>query len=364
MKQTGHEKQLFNHLSCSFHRFYDCWNLQYKAPLQVKFRKHLNRLRNNAKLLIVYGGLTNLEMNDLDLLACIIPEITDSYRITAIVTLALMIPISVVTIFGNVLVIIVLVKNKRIQTQSNILLGSLCLADLLIGIIGQPIFITRRFLEIDGDVSTAYCDLQKIHIYFAYLGVGASITTLAIVSLDRWFAICRPFVYHEFQSIGKCMVVITVDWVLLMVLMIIPYIGLASVAIYIGSSIVMVISILTIIACYINIYIVMLRHKKQISQQAAVSQAEPSAVTNGRPAERRKTNTIAIIIATLFACYAPHIVTICIKSFTGRRLQLESRVCELIILMNSSINPIIYCLRSTEIKTAVRKVIQQIFSTN
>ena len=301
-------------------------------------------------------------MNNLDLLTCTVPEITSRYKITAIVTSALMIPISMITILGNLLVIVALIRNKRIQSQSNILLGSLCLTDLLIGIIGQPIFIARRFLEINGSVTTSFCDLQKIHIFFAYLGVGASITTLAIVSLDRWFAICRPFVYHEHQSVRKCIVVITVDWTLLLILMISPYIGVPSVSIYIGASIVMVISILTIVVCYINIYLVILRHKNQISEQAAVSHADPTEVRNERPAERRKTNTIAIIIAALFACYAPHIITICIKSFTGRKLLLESRVFEMIILMNSSINPVIYCLRSSEIRTAAKEVLKVIFS--
>lgn len=303
-------------------------------------------------------------MKKLNLLDCRLPEITSHYKITAILTSAFMIPISVVTILGNLLVIIALIKNKRIQSQSNILLGSLCLTDLLLGIIGQPIFIARRYLEVSGSGTTAYCDLQNIHIFFAYLGVGASITTLAIVSLDRWFAICRPFVYQEHQSIRKCIVVITVDWLLLVILMISPYIGLPSVGIYIGASIVMLISILTIVVCYISIYLVLLRHKNQISVQAQVSHAEPVELRNQRPAERRRTNTIAIIIAALLACYAPHIITISIKSFTGRKLLLESRVFEMIILMNSSINPIIYCLRSSEINTAIKQVLKMIFKRN
>ena len=303
-------------------------------------------------------------MNDLELLACSIPGVTYSYKVTAIVTSALTIPMAVVAILGNLLFIFLLIRNKRIRSQSNILLGSLCFTDLLIGFIGQPIFVARRVLEIEGTRTMALCELQKIHIYFAYLGVGASVTTLAIVSLDRWFAICRPFVYQELRSTRKCVVIITADWIILMLLMISPYVGAPSVAIYIGASIVMLVSILTIIACYTNIYIVLLRHRKQISEQAAVSHAEPSEVTNGRPAERRRTNTIAIIIATLFACYAPHIITICLKSFTGRKLLIESRICETIIMMNSSINPVIYCLRSTEIKAAVKDLFHQVFTKN
>ena len=303
-------------------------------------------------------------MKSLDLLACIIPNITERYRLTAILTSVLTIPLSVVTILGNLLVIIVLIRNKRIQSQSNILLGSLCLTDLIIGITGQPVYVARRILEINRETSTVYCTLQKVHIYFAYLGVGASITTLAIVSLDRWFAICRPFLYKQYQSKTKCLIVITIDWTVLVILMICPYIGLPSVGIYIGAAIIMVISILTIIACYINIYIVLLRHKRRISEQTAVSQVEPTEISNSRPAERRKTNTIAIIIATLFICYAPHIIIICIKSFTGRKLGVLSRIAEMIILMNSSINPIIYCLRSTEIKTALKEMFQHLCCRN
>ena len=301
-------------------------------------------------------------MNNLELLTCSTLDITYSYKVTAIVTSVLTIPMAIIAILGNLLFIFLLIRNKRLRSQSNILLGSLCFTDLLIGFIGQPIFVARRILEIKETRPVVLCELQKVHIYFAYLGVGASVTTLAIVSLDRWFAICRPFLYQELQSTRKCVVIITADWVVLMLLMVSPYIAAPSFIIYIGASIVMMVSILTIIACYTNIYIVLLRHRKQISEQTTVSQAEPSEVRDRRPVEKRRTNTIAIIIVTLFACYAPHIITICMKSFTGRKLLIESRICETIIMMNSSINPVIYCLRSTEIKTAVKDLLHQVFT--
>lgn len=298
----------------------------------------------------------------LDLLNCSIPIVTEQYKLAAIFTLAVIIPLSVITIVGNVLVMAAILKTKRIQSQSNILLGSLCLTDFTVGLIVQPIFAVRRLLELNGDAGSAYCVMQKIHIYFAYLSVGASITTLAIVSLDRWFAICRPFVYKQRQSKTLCLVVLVVDWTLIAILLFIPYIGLPSIAIYIGAAVVTVTSIFLIIVCYINIFVVILRHKKRITEDQTISHVEGSDMRNDRPAERKKTNTIAILIGTLFVFYVPHIVTICMKSYTKRDLIIQSRIAELIVLANSSVNPIIYCLRSTEIKTAIKALLKSAFA--
>ena len=295
-----------------------------------------------------------------DLLKCHVAIVTAKYLYTVIVTSVLTVLLSFIAIFGNLLIIIAIARNKRIQSQSNILLGTLCLSDLLIGIIVQPIYVARGILEVLGKTNGPYCTLQNVHIFFAYFGVGASITTMAIVSVDRCLAICRPFLYREFQSKGKCLTIIAIDWSILLILMLTPYLGLRSVAIYIGASLVMVISITTIIACYISIYFVIIRHKRRISEQT-VSQVEASDERSQRPQERRKTNTVAILIAVLFVCYVPHVACISYKSFSGQKIIIISKVVEAIILMNSSINPVIYCLRMSEIRSAVKDILRKVF---
>lgn len=299
-------------------------------------------------------------MKFIDLLNCAIPELSAAYKNTAIATSVITVPLSLITTFGNLLVVVAITKNKRIQSQSNILLAGLCVTDLFVGLIGQPIYVARRVYELKLNFDSVYCTLVKIHIYFAYLGVGLSVTTMAFVSLDRWFAICRPFRYQELQSKTRYVVIIVTTFLLYSILMATPYAGLPSVAIYIGGSITVLISTIIIIVCYISIYTVILRHKRRITEQS-VSQVQASNERSRRPAEKRKANTIAILLCILFICYCPHVSLICYKSFSGKKMAVASRWAETIIMMNSSINPVVYCLRSTEIRDAVKAIILNMF---
>ena len=284
---------------------------------------------------------------------CSTPEITSVYKTTAIITSTLAIPLSISATVGNFSIIMALIKNKRLQTQSNIILGSLCVTDLLIGVVVLPVFIARRMMEISHSVGRDYCILTDFHQYISYLMAGASIVTMALISLDRWFAICFPFKYQNNESKSRYIIIILIIWLIMIVLLLLPFIGVEQKALYLGAASFVGLSTIIIVVCYFNIYLVVLRHKRKIVA-VSVSQVEASDMRTRRPAEKRRANTIAIVILFLIICYIPHGVIISIKSISKNSMYVASRWGELVVLMNGCINPVVYCWRSSDIRQELK----------
>ncbi len=283
---------------------------------------------------------------------CLFQEMSSSYKATAIASTVIAIPLGLSAAIGNFCIIWVLIKNKPLHSQSNILLGSLCVTDLLIGLVTQPIFAARRILELQG-MQNDYCILDQFHMYFSYLMAGSSIVNMAMISLDRWFAICHPFEYQRFENKRRYFAIITIVWMIIIFLILLPLVS-EKISLYLGASISVGLSIIVIVVCYCLIYRVVLRHKKKIHHEQTVSQMAASDLRTGRPVEKRRANTIAIVILVLFICYIPHGVIICVKSVRDKPMLVASRWGEVFVLMNSSINPIVYCWKCSDIRNALK----------
>ncbi|KAM4692959.1 5-hydroxytryptamine receptor 2B isoform 2-T2 [Discoglossus pictus] len=102
----------------------------------------------------------------------------------ALLTLMLIVP----TIGGNILVILAISLEKKLQNATNYFLMSLAVADLLVGIFVMPIAL--------------------LTILFT------SIMHLCAISLDRYIAIKKPIQASQFNSRAKTLVKIAVVWLL------------------------------------------------------------------------------------------------------------------------------------------------------
>ncbi len=96
--------------------------------------------------------------------------------------------ISLVTVIGNVLVILVVCKNKGMQTVTNFFIANLSVADVMIGILGTPFQFQAALLQ-RWDLPAFLCPAAP---FVKELTVNVSIITLAIISIDRYMAIIYP----------------------------------------------------------------------------------------------------------------------------------------------------------------------------
>ncbi|ESO87583.1 hypothetical protein LOTGIDRAFT_127723 [Lottia gigantea] len=94
---------------------------------------------------------------------------------------------------GNSLVCFAVWRNVHLRTTTNLFLVNLAVADLLVLILCLPPTFAQTFWEtwFLGDV------MCKIVEFYQSVSVIVSVFTLTAISVERWFAICRPMSFKE-----------------------------------------------------------------------------------------------------------------------------------------------------------------------
>ena len=111
---------------------------------------------------------------------------------------------------------------------------------------------------------------------------------------------------------------------------------------------------------YIRIYRIIRRHQLQIlAQQPALQSADAENNLNTRGLQISALNTFVFYMA-LIICYLPSHVLLTLHGLSHTHdWPTEWEFANTAVLMNSSINPILYCWRLRELRTAVIKTVRQ-----
>ncbi|XP_060786606.1 5-hydroxytryptamine (serotonin) receptor 2C, G protein-coupled-like 1 isoform X2 [Neoarius graeffei] len=117
--------------------------------------------------------------------------------------------IILLTIGGNILVIMAVSLEKKLQNATNFFLRSLAVADMLVGILVMPISLINILYDYEWPLPKALC---PIWIYLDVLFSTASIMHLCAISLDRYVAIRNPIQHSRFNSRTKAMLKIAAVW--------------------------------------------------------------------------------------------------------------------------------------------------------
>ncbi|XP_062992365.1 cholecystokinin receptor type A [Elgaria multicarinata webbii] len=116
--------------------------------------------------------------------------------------------IFLLSVLGNTLVIIVLIRNKRMRTVTNIFLLSLAISDLMLCFFCMPFTLIPNLLK-DFIFGNTFC---KITTYFMGVSVSVSTFSLVAISLERYSAICKPLQSRVWQTKSHALKVIATTW--------------------------------------------------------------------------------------------------------------------------------------------------------
>ncbi|KAK9393648.1 5-hydroxytryptamine receptor 2C [Crotalus adamanteus] len=136
----------------------------------------------------------------------------------------LILVIIVLTIGGNILVIMAVSLEKKLQNATNYFLMSLAVADMLVGILVMPVSLITILYDYAWPLPKQLC---PIWISLDVLFSTASIMHLCAISLDRYVAIRNPIEHSRFNSRTKAIMKIAAVWTISMGISLpIPVIGL------------------------------------------------------------------------------------------------------------------------------------------
>lgn len=122
--------------------------------------------------------------------------------------------LSLVTIIGNMLVVVSFKVNRQLKTVNNYFLLSLAVADLIIGIISMNLY-TPYLIMGYWAMGTWACDLW---LAIDYVASNASVMNLLVISFDRYFSITRPLTYRAKRTTKRAGIMIGLAWLVSLVL--------------------------------------------------------------------------------------------------------------------------------------------------
>lgn len=116
--------------------------------------------------------------------------------------------IIIAALFGNLLVMVSVMRHRKLRVITNYFVVSLALADMLVAIWAMCF---NASVEINGKWLFGYfmCDVwNSLDVYFSTV----SILHLCCISVDRYYAIVQPLDYPLIMTQGRLVIMLTVVW--------------------------------------------------------------------------------------------------------------------------------------------------------
>ncbi|KAJ8350148.1 hypothetical protein SKAU_G00252780 [Synaphobranchus kaupii] len=121
----------------------------------------------------------------------------------------LILAVVALTVAGNILVIMAVSLEKKLQNATNYFLMSLAVTDMLLGLLVMPVSMVTIIYGYSWPLPVTLC---PIWIYLDVLFSTASIMHLCAISLDRYIAIRNPIQHSRFNSHTKAFFKIMAVW--------------------------------------------------------------------------------------------------------------------------------------------------------
>ena len=113
------------------------------------------------------------------------------------------------TVAGNLFVVILIITDHHLHSPMYFLLANLSFIDLCISSVTTPKLIIDLIKE-NKRISYGGCMSQ---ILFAHFFVGSEMVLLVTMAYDRYVAICRPLHYTSIMDRQKCIWLVLISWI-------------------------------------------------------------------------------------------------------------------------------------------------------
>ncbi|KAM9840816.1 trace amine-associated receptor 1-like [Aulostomus maculatus] len=267
--------------------------------------------------------------------------------------------LSVVTVFGNLLVIISIIYFKQLHTPTNYLILSLAFADLFVGLLVFPFSmaftVTSCLYHED-----LFC---KIRDSFDVSLCTSSILNLCCISIDRYFAVCQPLTYRTKINGHVTLIMILVTWGIAALIGMGIIIGgysqgtceeMCSVDVVLanvtGPVFAFFLPAIVMICIYLKIFLVAQKQMNSIQSKkfgATVSKME-----------RKATKTLATVMGVFMLCLSPYFFCVVFQPLLYNPTPVPViETLNWLTLSNSMLNPFIYAFFYNWFRSAFRMVI-------
>ena len=264
--------------------------------------------------------------------------------------------LSFTSIVGNVAMIFALQKASSMPSTSRTLMQSLALTDLSVGLLGHPLYIV-----VIAAIRQNY-GCEHIHVTFMVFFilsaslVVVSLQIVAFIGVDRFLAITLHLRYIELVTPKRVVILIASVWIITLSVVFIGvfyYFQVGEIVILVGGYAFMI--LLGVI--YLKVYLVARRHQASINSQA-------HATRNLNFARHKNLAIKTLYVFVVFEiCVLPYLITLTVLLISDPTVVLQGSVqlATVLMMLNSSLNPIVFGWKMKEIRQIVKNKVQTLF---
>ena len=262
---------------------------------------------------------------------------------------------SITAFLGNTLILAALRKESSLHPPSKLLLRSLATTDLCVGLISEPLYVTFLMPAVNEHWNICLYAVTAAMMIGIILS-GVSLLTLTAISVDRLLSLLLGMRYRQVVTLKRTYVIVITFWVVSTLFSMMYFWNHLTTFWY--SSLVMSLCLITSILSYTKIFLNLRHHQNQVQDLQQRNQTNPLNIARYRKA----VSSALWLQLTLVACYLPHsIVTVLvINNGLFSSVFLAAYYTYTLVLLNSSLNPILYCWKIDEVRQAVKDTVRQI----
>lgn len=287
---------------------------------------------------------------------CVIEESIDGLENFFTVSCVAIVFFTPPIIILNLLVLFGIYKTPSLHSPSNALLCGLALTDLGAGVVAMPLLAVKYIAFAHKDQELWCGSIVMVSKLIQPPFSGISIATLTLISIDRLLALTLHMRYAMVITVSR----------FVRVFIVISIGAFAFSFSYLANkkvthwSVVSIYGICLIICSVNNACIFRIIHRHQIDIKRQLDQMQVNQSCNIATVKSRKTskNMLWLYVAFMF-CYTPFIIMRIIRNYWGTNTAISYGLHEAsysLLFINSLVNPILYCVKITEIRKAIFRV--------
>lgn len=262
-------------------------------------------------------------------------------------------------VIGNSLVIYIISKKQR--TATDYLLLNLAIADMTYGVFLVPTFLPQTIKHSEIFQDKFLCKLLwkgNISSTAKYACIG----TMMILSLERYFAVCRPHSFKKWFCIRNAKVAMVVIWVF-SVIYTLPYYISYDKGCGMKESVSKVTSVLSItLAGCEMVFLITLSMKIYIALWLNQTAIHPTAHREIEEIKKKKKVTLCVlaVILSFLLAYIPHFVVYVAMHYdaVGEDAlgQVAIKITSVLLTINAALDPYLYSFQNSRFRGILRKM--------
>ena len=282
----------------------------------------------------------------------------NSTSITACVLTALL---SFTAFTFNILTIFALKRTVALSKNFKLLLLNLALFDTGVGLLVEPMYFALLIMEMDKLDVKSLSFIATERTYRTTLIFFAASSFLGVTSLaaERFLAVHLHLRYQELVTYKRVVTVLTSIWVFSAFLSLLDYWWEKEVSYLICS-----IQLFCLVATAffnLKLYATVKQHTKQINTLQTYPD-DQSDEDRALRAERLKKSAVMIfcVYLVLLVCFLPNMIVgfiILVSNDVQVPNNVGFMVFDMLLFLNSSINPLIYCWKMKHIRHVVKNIL-------